>query len=50
MDGFDTTHHVFVIGATNRPDALDKALIRPGRFDELIYVPLPGRVERTAIL
>jgi cell division protease FtsH len=48
MDGFDTNDQVIVIAATNRSDVLDPALIRPGRFDRQVYVPLPdvkGRVE-----
>ncbi len=48
MDGFDTSDQVIVIAATNRRDVLDEALIRPGRFDRQVYVPLPdvkGRLE-----
>ena len=48
MDGFDTSDQVIVIAATNRVDVLDPALIRPGRFDRQVYVPLPdvkGRLE-----
>jgi len=48
MDGFDTSDQVIVIAATNRADVLDPALIRPGRFDRQVYVPLPdvkGRLE-----
>ena len=48
MDGFDTSTQVIVIAATNRDDVLDPALVRPGRFDRQVYVPLPdlqGRYE-----
>jgi cell division protease FtsH len=48
MDGFDTSDQIIVIAATNRADVLDPALIRPGRFDRQVYVPLPdikGRLE-----
>jgi cell division protease FtsH len=50
MDGFDESGGVVVLAATNRPDALDPALRRPGRFDRQVVVPLPGRAERAAIL
>src|SRR5271170_7306140 len=50
MDGFDESDGVVVLAATNRPDALDPALRRPGRFDREVVVPLPGRAERSAIL
>jgi cell division protease FtsH len=50
MDGFDLSGGVVVLAATNRPDALDPALRRPGRFDREVIVPLPGRAERRAIL
>ena len=49
MDGFEDSGGV-VLAATNRPDALDPALRRPGRFDREVSVPLPGRSERAAIL
>ncbi|EPR79751.1 AAA ATPase [Spraguea lophii 42_110] len=50
MDGMNAKKNVFVIGATNRPDKLDNALLRPGRLDQLIYIPLPDRQSREAIL
>jgi cell division protease FtsH len=50
MDGFEEAAGVVVLAATNRPDALDPALRRPGRFDRQVAVPLPGRAERAAIL
>ena len=50
MDGFDDFAGVVVLAATNRPDALDPALRRPGRFDREVVVPLPDRAERSAIL
>ncbi|HSS90117.1 MAG TPA: ATP-dependent zinc metalloprotease FtsH [Streptosporangiaceae bacterium] len=50
MDGFDQTAGVVVIAATNRPESLDPALLRPGRFDRQVIVPLPNQTERAAIL
>ncbi len=50
MDGFEDSAGVVVLAATNRPDALDPALRRPGRFDREVNVPLPDRAERAAIL
>jgi len=50
MDGFDTQEGVILIGATNRPDVLDPALLRPGRFDRTIVVARPDIVGREAIL
>ena len=50
MDGFDPTTGVIVIGATNRPDVLDQALLRPGRFDRRVAVQPPDRAGREAIL
>ena len=50
MDGFDPRGEVKLIAATNRLDMLDPALLRPGRFDRLIYVPLPNREGRHSIL
>ena len=50
MDGFDPTEGIVLIAATNRPDVLDPALLRPGRFDRQIVVPLPDLEERLPIL
>jgi hypothetical protein len=50
MDGLDARGQVVVIGATNRIDAIDPALRRPGRFDRELYFPLPSEAQRTAIL
>lgn len=50
MDGFDTSTTVIIIAATNRPDVLDPALMRPGRFDRQVVVPLPDIQGRTQIL
>ena len=50
MDGFDPQEEVIIISATNRPDVLDPALLRPGRFDKHIVVDRPGWKERRAIL
>jgi cell division protease FtsH len=50
MDGFETSSGVVVLAATNRPDMLDAALLRPGRFDRHVTVPLPNVRERAAIL
>ncbi|MFI9721876.1 ATP-dependent zinc metalloprotease FtsH [Streptomyces sp. NPDC052396] len=50
MDGFDQGTGIVVLAATNRPDALDPALLRPGRFDRQVTVPLPNQAERAAIL
>jgi cell division protease FtsH len=50
MDGFDTSERIVVLAATNRPDILDPALLRAGRFDRQVLVPLPTLEERTAIL
>lgn len=50
IDGFDPLENVRIIAATNRPDILDPALLRPGRFDRLIYFPLPDEEARLAIL
>jgi cell division protease FtsH len=50
MDGFEPSAGVVVLGATNRPEVLDPALLRPGRFDRQVTIPLPNVTERTAIL
>jgi cell division protease FtsH len=50
MDGFDSAANVVVLAATNRPDVLDPALLRPGRFDRQVVVPLPDLRERLPIL
>jgi len=50
MDGLDSRRSVFVIAATNRPELIDPAMLRPGRLDKLLYVPLPQPADRAAIL
>jgi cell division protease FtsH len=50
LDGFDPRSGIVVLGATNRPEVLDPALLRPGRFDRQVVIPLPTLDERTAIL
>jgi len=50
MDGAGAKKNLFFIGATNRPEILDEALIRPGRLDQLIYIPLPDYVARVGII
>ena len=50
MDGLESRRNVFVIAATNRPDIIDPAMLRPGRLDKLLYVPLPSPEDRVAIL
>jgi cell division protease FtsH len=50
MDGFDMAQGIVVLGATNRPEVLDPALLRPGRFDRQVTIPLPTLTERLAIL
>jgi cell division protease FtsH len=50
MDGFDVSMGIVVLGATNRPEVLDPALLRPGRFDRQVVIPLPTLDERAAIL
>jgi len=49
MDGMEAKKTVFIIGATNRPDIIDPALMRPGRLDQLIYIPLPDQGSRIAV-
>ena len=46
MDGMGAKKNVFIIGATNRPDIIDGAILRPGRLDQLIYIPLPDEVKK----
>jgi ribosome biogenesis ATPase len=50
MDGLEDRKQVFVIAATNRPDIIDPAMLRPGRLDKLLYVPLPDKEGRLSIL
>lgn len=50
MDGFDETTNIIVIAATNRPDILDNALLRPGRFDRQIVINRPDILGREQIL
>jgi cell division protease FtsH len=50
MDGFDVAQGIVVLAATNRPEILDTALLRPGRFDRQVTIPLPTLTERAAIL
>jgi cell division protease FtsH len=50
MDGFEPTSGIVVLAATNRPEVLDPALLRPGRFDRQVTIPLPNVNERSAIL
>ncbi|XP_042064154.1 cell division control protein 48 homolog C-like [Salvia splendens] len=50
MDGSEPRRDVYVIGATNRPEVMDEAMLRPGRFEKLMYVPLPSPDERGMIL
>lgn len=50
MDGVGAKKNVFIIGATNRPDIIDTALMRPGRLDQLIYIPMPDFESRLSIL
>lgn len=50
LDGFEGKGEVITIASTNRPDILDPALVRPGRFDRKIYIPKPGLIGRVEIL
>jgi len=50
MDGIGAKKNVFIIGATNRPDIIDPAILRPGRLDQLIYIPLPDLPARLDVL
>ena len=50
MDGMQSKKSVFIIGATNRPDIIDTALMRPGRLDQLIFIPMPDLPARVAVL
>ena len=50
MDGVGAKKNIFFIGATNRPEILDEAIIRPGRLDQLIYIPLPDQPSRLSVL
>jgi transitional endoplasmic reticulum ATPase len=49
IDGMGSSKTLFVIGATNRPDILDPGIMRPGRLDQLIYIPLPDKLSRVSI-
>ena len=49
LDGVETLNDVTLVAATNRPDVIDKALMRPGRIDRIIYIPLPDQETRTEI-
>ena len=50
MDDIGVKKNAFSVGATNRPDILDEALLRPGRLDQLIYIPLPDLKSRVSII
>lgn len=50
LDGLEKMQGVYVVGATNRPNAIDPALLRPGRLDRLIYIPIPDKKSRCRIL
>ena len=49
IDGMGSGKTLFIIGATNRPDILDPGIMRPGRLDQLIYIPLPDHASRVSI-
>merc|ERR1712080_65836 len=49
-DGMGSKKNVFIIGATNRPDVIDTAILRPGRLDQLLYIPLPDEKSRVSIV
>lgn len=46
MDGIENSNGIIILGATNRPEMIDDALLRPGRFDKLIYIPPPDKAAR----
>lgn len=50
LDGLESRREVFIIAATNRPELIDSAMLRPGRLDKLVYVPLPSPQDRVSIL
>ena len=50
MDGMSSKKNVFIIGATNRPDIINPAILRPGRLDQLIYIPLPDEPVSTGAI
>ena len=50
MDGMSAKKNIFIIGATNRPDIIDTALMRPGRLDQLIYIPIPDEMTGTVLM
>ena len=50
LDGLSNRHGIYVIGATNRPDIIDRAMLRPGRLETLLFVDLPSENERIEIL
>merc|ERR1712167_491070 len=50
MDGVGSKKQVYIVGATNRPDILDPAITRPGRLDQMVYIPLPDQPSRMSII